>query len=179
MQINGFHNNIKDLLKTKGNTEDACRRGVSQKSFSDSFQKKLYPESNGNAMPPEACDTKSGHISMQDGRAIAEKERSLGKNNTFLRVENAEQALPAENTGVRHISYEQCDKIQINIIDGFTLKAKLEEENGSRKIYVEAKYDDGREEAYLFDGEKVSGESGNPIEKIAYVLKNERDAEVR
>lgn len=64
---------------------------------------------------------------------------------------------------VRHMSYEESDNIEIAVTEGYTLKGKLE---GSH-VYVEAKYDDGRLEAYQVDTGKVQGRTQHRIEQFA------------
>ena len=64
---------------------------------------------------------------------------------------------------VRHMSYEESDNIEIAVTEGYTLKGKLE---GSH-VYVEAKYDDGRMEAYRVDTDKVQAQTQHKIEQFA------------
>lgn len=64
---------------------------------------------------------------------------------------------------VRHMSYEESDNIEIAVTEGYTLKGKLE---GSH-VYVEAKYDDGRLEAYQVDTGRVQAQTQHRIERFA------------
>ncbi len=64
---------------------------------------------------------------------------------------------------VRHMAYEESDNIEIAVTEGYTLKGKLE---GSH-VYVEAKYDDGRLEAYRVDTDKVESRTRHKIERFA------------
>ena len=66
-------------------------------------------------------------------------------------------------TEVRHMSYEESDNIEIAVTEGYTLKGKLE----GRCVYVEAKYDDGRLEAYQVDTDRVQEQTQHRIEKFA------------
>lgn len=75
-------------------------------------------------------------------------------------VEKREAVQPAE---VRHMSYEESDNIEIAVTEGYTLKGKLD----GGQVYVEAKYEDGRLEAYRVDTSKVSGETTHRIEQFA------------
>lgn len=162
MQINGFHNKIREYNKAGGNIEAADKQQKKEESFKDSFHKNLNLENGANAVQEEyrECSKKTKRTLVQ-----------TGINSTIIHVENADKLWSAASTPVRNISYEQCDKIEINVLEGFTLKARQEEENGVDQIYVEAKYDDGREEAYLIDGNKVTEKTKNPIERIAYETK--------
>ena len=64
---------------------------------------------------------------------------------------------------VRHMNYEESDNIEIAVAEGYTLKGKWE---GSH-VYVEAKYDDGRLEAYRVDTGKVQEQTQHRIEQFA------------
>ncbi|MBD5518823.1 MAG: hypothetical protein HDR07_10230 [Lachnospiraceae bacterium] len=66
---------------------------------------------------------------------------------------------------VRHMSYEESDHIRIAVTEGYTLKGKIQDEDA--QVYVEAKYEDGRLEAYQVDMAKVSGETEHMIERFA------------
>ena len=75
-------------------------------------------------------------------------------------VTQREAVQPAE---VRHMSYEESDNIEIAVTEGYTLKGKLE----GQQVYVEAKYEDGRTEAYHVDTAKVPEETQHRIEQFA------------
>lgn len=61
------------------------------------------------------------------------------------------------------MSYEESDNIEIAVTEGYTLKGKLE----GHHVYVEAKYDDGRLEAYHVDTDKVPEQTEHRIEQFA------------
>lgn len=61
------------------------------------------------------------------------------------------------------MSYEESDNIEIAVTEGYTLKGKLEGDH----VYVEAKYDDGRQEAYCVDTTKVQEQTEYRIEQFA------------
>ena len=75
-------------------------------------------------------------------------------------VTQREAVQPAE---VRHMSYEESDNIEIAVTEGYTLKGKLE----GPQVYVEAKYEDGRIEAYHVDTAKVQEQTQHRIEQFA------------
>ena len=75
-------------------------------------------------------------------------------------VTNREAMQTAE---VRHMSYEESDNIEIAVTEGYTLKGKLE----GRQVYVEAKYEDGRLEAFYVDTGKVQEQTQHRIEQFA------------
>ena len=64
---------------------------------------------------------------------------------------------------VRHMSYEESDNIEIAVTEGYTLKGKRE----GNHVYVEAKYDDGRLEAYQVDPRQVQAQTQHRIEQFA------------
>lgn len=71
----------------------------------------------------------------------------------------------AQTAEVRHMSYEESDHIEIAVADGYTLKGKRVDEG--TQVYVEAKYEDGRLEAYQVDMAKVSERTEHKIERFA------------
>lgn len=64
------------------------------------------------------------------------------------------------------MSYEESDHVRIAVKEGYTLKGKREE-GGDARVYVEAKYEDGRVEAYQVDMAKVTGQTTHVIEQFA------------
>lgn len=80
-----------------------------------------------------------------------------------IRVNTVAQRDAVQAAEVRHMSYEESDNIEIAVTEGYTLKGKLE---GSH-VYVEAKYDDGRLEAYRVDTDKVQTQTQHKIEQFA------------
>lgn len=64
----------------------------------------------------------------------------------------------------RRISYEESDHVKIAVLAGYTLKGAMQADG---RAYVEAKYEDGRQEAYLVDVDKVSKNTGHAIEQFA------------
>lgn len=80
-----------------------------------------------------------------------------------IRVNTAARREAVQAAEVRHMSYEESDNIEIAVTEGYTLKGKLE---GSQ-VYVEAKYDDGRLEAYQVDTERVLAQTQHRIERFA------------
>lgn len=76
---------------------------------------------------------------------------------------------------VRHMSYEESDNIEIAVADGYTLKGKRE----GQYVYVEAKYEDGRLEAYRVDPVKVQEQTQQRIEQFALETAAEREGVFR
>lgn len=80
-----------------------------------------------------------------------------------IRVNTATRRGAVQAAEVRHMSYEESDNIEIAVTEGYTLKGKLE---GSH-VYVEAKYDDGRMEAYRVETGWVQAKTQQRIERFA------------
>ena len=74
---------------------------------------------------------------------------------------------------VRRIPYGECDKVELNVLEGYTLKAKLETGIEGRQgmgsyVYVEKKQEDGSVKACLFDVAGLQENSQDAMERIAY-----------
>ncbi len=93
-------------------------------------------------------------VSMEKGRLVT---------GPGIRVNAVTRREAVQAAEVRHMSYEESDNIEIAVTEGYTLKGKLE---GSQ-VYVEAKYDDGRLEAYQVDTERVLAQTQHRIERFA------------
>ena len=80
-----------------------------------------------------------------------------------VRVSAAPQSKAVQPTEVRHMSYEESDNIEIAVTEGYTLKGKME----GPQVYVEAKYEDGRTEAFHVEIAAVSDHTQHMIERFA------------
>lgn len=83
-----------------------------------------------------------------------------------IRVNTAATQETLQAVEVRHMSYEESDHVKIAVTEGYTLKGKREEGRESR-VYVEAKYEDGRMEAYQVEMAKVPEQTEHVIERFA------------
>lgn len=83
-----------------------------------------------------------------------------------IRVNAAATQEALQVVEVRHMSYEESDHIRIAVTEGYTLKGKREDSEDAR-VYVEAKYDDGRQEAYQVEIGKISETTEQEIERFA------------
>ena len=83
-----------------------------------------------------------------------------------IRVNAAAMQDALQAVEVRHMSYEESDHVKIAVTEGYTLKGKREE-GADARVYVEAKYDDGRLEAYQVEIDKVSENTQQEIERFA------------
>ncbi|MDE6389377.1 MAG: hypothetical protein K2L82_16475 [Lachnospiraceae bacterium] len=106
--------------------------------------------------------------SQEEESSAPETERKVrGVNMTGstarIRVNEAAGREAVQTAEVRNMSYEESDNIEIAVTEGYTLKGKLE----GNRVYVEAKYDDGRLEAYHVDTDKVQEQTKYRIEQFA------------
>lgn len=83
-----------------------------------------------------------------------------------IRVNAAAMQEALQAVEVRHMSYEESDHVKIAVTEGYTLKGKREE-GADDRVYVEAKYDDGRLEAYQVEIDRVSENTQQEIERFA------------
>lgn len=83
-----------------------------------------------------------------------------------IRVNAAATQETLKAVEVRHMSYEESDHVRIAVTEGYTLKGKREE-GAEARVYVEAKYEDGRMEAYQVEMAKVPEQTEHVIERFA------------
>lgn len=79
-----------------------------------------------------------------------------------VRVNAAMLTEAVQTAKVRHMRYEESDHVEIAVAEGYTLKGKRQD-----GVYVEAKYEDGRLEAYQVDVDRVSEDTTHIIERFA------------
>ncbi len=155
------------------------REKVPEESFQDSLQKSmnmgLAAERSGAGCRNESEQRGDGAGRTVTG-VISCKEPDFGKNiaeGAAARIEQGREAWRAREAEVRRIPYSECDKVEINVLEGYTLKAKLEAgemKNGIRScnVYVEMKNEEGEIKAVLFDGSSLCTDSDDAMERIAY-----------
>ncbi len=107
-------------------------------------------------------------------QAAADAQVTVGKigMKPGIRVSAAATQEAMQAVEVRHMSYEESDHVKIAVTEGYTLKGKREE-SADAKVYVEAKYDDGRLEAYQVEINKISANTNQKIEQFALETMNE------
>ena len=133
--------------------------GRKQAAQSEGFQESLIQnlESRKNQDGNNAKENKN--ILINDKKTNAGILGAL----SGVRVNAVTQREAVQAAEVRHMSYEESDNIEIAVTEGYTLKGKLE----GQQVYVEAKYEDGRTEAYQVDTAKVQEQTQHRIEKFA------------
>lgn len=74
-------------------------------------------------------------------------------------------------TGVRNLTYAQSDKIHVNVLEGYTYRAKVDV--SSHKVYLEYHNDEGEIKAYVADVPSIAKNTENPMEQLALASWNE------
>ena len=112
-------------------------------------------------------DQEKNGVADAEPRTRTEEQSGVGRigMTSGIRVSTVMLTEALQTAEVRHMSYEESDHIRIAVTEGYTLKGKIQEEDA--QVYVEAKYEDGRLEAYQVDMEKVPGETEHMIERFA------------
>ena len=146
-------------VKGKGEVPEYRNRRHTQQP--EGFQESLMQ--NLATRQRQSAGTDAVRTEGQPGRDGRETNAALLGALSGVRVNAAVQRDALQPAEVRHMSYEESDNIEIAVTEGYTLKGKLD---GSR-VYVEAKYEDGRLEAYRVDPSLVSGETTHRIERFA------------
>ena len=111
-------------------------------------------------------DQEKNGVADAEPRTRTEEQSGVGRigMTSGIRVNTVMLTEALQTAEVRHMSYEESDHIRIAVTEGYTLKGKIQEE---AQVYVEAKYEDGRQEAYQVDMEKVSEQTEHMIERFA------------
>lgn len=129
--------------------------------------------------------------SAQGGRRTKEPSETARIGVTGgVRVNAAMLTEAVQTAKVRHMRYEESDHVEIAVTEGYTLKGKrlddpesplreqtedmtdvsengkMEQRKGSQ-VYVEAKYEDGKTEAYRVNVDRVSQDTTHVIERFA------------
>lgn len=150
----------------------SCKVRQAEDSFRSSLQKSMVQEEAMKAY--RAKTEKAGQL---NGKTVSQMEREIGKSKAEsinIRVERSGDIGEAKEVPVRQIPYSECDMVEINVLEGYVLKAKREgmskgEEQDSR-VYVEKKSDDGEVKAYLFHALYARKDGGDEMERIAYAV---------
>ena len=128
-----------------------------QAGRSEGFQESLMQNLKSQEYETEA------KVSGREERTEDRAGVGVTGNPARIRVNAVTNREAVQNAEVRHMSYEESDNIEIAVTEGYTLKGKLE----GHQVYVEAKYEDGRLEAYHVDTDKIQEQTGHRIEQFA------------
>lgn len=147
---------IQEIKGQEGIQEYQSRKQTGQ---SEGFQESLIQNLESRKKNDENSTKADSNIRKNDSETNA---RILGAL-SGVRVNAVAQREAVQTAEVRHMSYEESDNIEIAVTKGYTLKGKLE----GQQVYVEAKYEDGRTEAYQVDTAKVQEGTQHRIEQFA------------
>lgn len=142
------------------------KRPGNAKGFQQSLLQNLKSKDQENTAEMAETERKSAAESGAEVRTDRNEERtSVGVPGSTVRIRINEAAgrYAVQTAEVRRMSYEESDHIEIAVTRGYTLKGKLE----GQQVYVEAKYEDGRMEAYYVDTGRVQGKTQHRIEQFA------------
>lgn len=109
---------------------------------------------------------------IQEDSFRSSLQKSMNLSKTQVRMEANAVTKAGKEVPVREIPYGECDMVEINVLEGYVLKAKREragEEQGGQ-VYVEKKNDEGEVKAYLFQESYVRQDSGDEMERMAYTV---------
>ena len=137
--------------------------------FQESLLKNLkYRDQEKQAITAAEAEDKQGVADTQTGAKANAEKAGMGRIGAApgIRVSAAAMQETLQAVEVRHMSYEESDHVKIAVTEGYTLKGKREEGSDAR-VYVEAKYDDGRLEAYQVETDRVSENTKQEIERFA------------
>ena len=126
----------------------------------EGFQESLLQNLKNRDQEKSAAADAEPRVRMEEQSGVGRLGMTSG-----IRVNAVMLTEALQTAEVRHMSYEESDHIRIAVTEGYTLKGKIQDENA--QVYVEAKYEDGRLEAYQVDMAKVSGETEHMIERFA------------
>lgn len=152
----------------------------------EKFQESLLQNLRSRGQEEEAC----ADPAQSEKRAKEPSEAAMIGVNGSVRVNASMLTEAVQAAKVRYMRYEESDHVEIAVTEGYTLKGKrlddaeelskertdnmtviscsktAEGKKGSR-VYVEAKFEDGRTEAYRVNVERVSQDTTHIIEKFA------------
>lgn len=135
--------------------------------FQESFLQNLkYRDQEKQTITAAETGAKQSATDVQNGAKT--KTVGMGRIGAApdIRVNAAATQDTLQAVEVRHMSYEESDHVRIAVTEGYTLKGKREE-GGEARVYVEAKYEDGRMEAYQVEMAKVPEQTEHVIERFA------------
>lgn len=137
--------------------------------FQESFLQNLrYRDQEKQVTADAQAEARQNITDTQNGAKKQAENVGVGRIGMTpgIRVNAAATQEALQAVEVRHMSYEESDHIKIAVTEGYTLKGKREDSKDAR-VYVEAKYDDGRLEAYQVEIGKISETTEQEIERFA------------
>ncbi len=161
------------IQEVQGNSKAQAYQKKKKAGQAEGFQESFLQNlKNRDQAKKAVADTQTG---LRQNMADAQTETKQKAENggvgrigmtTGIRVNAAATQEALQAVEVRHMSYEESDLVKIAVTEGYTLKGKREDGVDVR-VYVEAKYDDGRQEAYQVEIDRVPENTEHMIEQFA------------
>lgn len=170
MKINGIsvqpYNNQKPD-KAKAANENQC-----------SFYENLYENLGGRDKKDEDMKTagSSGTNVHKDAAAGMAANKAYQYNNIHSAdgIQKSGKEAAVCETGVKYISYEESDYVDICIQSGYIYMAQANSD--TRSVYVEQKMDDGTVRGYDVDIDKLKGDEKDPVMRCAIEAWNKAES---
>lgn len=173
------------IQEVQGTKEAPAYQKKKKAGSGEGFQESLMQNLRVRGQDEETCaDSAQGRKRSNEPSEAARIGVTGG-----VRVNAAMLTEAVQTEKVRHMRYEESDYVEIVVTEGYTLKGKRldaieepsqdsnenmtdmsEEKAAERKgsrVYVEAKYEDGRTEAYRVEMDRVSQDTMHTIERFA------------
>lgn len=168
MRINKPEEKLPEVSEKREYSGRNTRAAEQRECFGDSLRKSIGQEETEAAV--------QNGIQQKDILRSSIVQNGSSRNVEIDRISRRPDRGGAKETAVRNISYNECDGIRINILDGYTLKAKIDERDGENipEIYVEMNCDTGDTKACLFEAAGLESGSGDVMERLAYEIVSSR-----
>ena len=156
------------IQEVQGNSKAQAYQKKKKAGQAEGFQESFLQNlKNRDQAKKAVADTQTGlRQNMADAQTETKQKAENVGMTTGIRVNAAATQEALQAVEVRHMSYEESDLVKIAVTEGYTLKGKREDGVDVR-VYVEAKYDDGRQEAYQVEIDRVPENTEHMIEQFA------------
>lgn len=125
-------------------------------------------EKSGIKSPGQVVDGSFSDSLRRQLDAGTTASASDGLQSSGMQAQRCNRMPFAAEVEVRRIPYRACDKVEVHVLEGYTLKARLDKEDGNNRVYVEMKDEEGDSRAWLLDGSALRKEGKSAVERIAY-----------
>lgn len=135
-----------------------------EKKEKNSFEDNLIEKINGNNVSNDRKEVKN---KLESIKLFQDISRSC--------MVQVKKDIALQKTKLEGLSYIDCDKFEIAVTKGYTLKGKIAEESTKENpvVYVEIKQENGTQEAYKVDINQISKTNQTKLEEFAHLLYKE------
>lgn len=174
------------IQEVRGTKDAPAYQNKKKVGSGEKFQESLLQNLKSRGQEEDAC----ADPAQSEKRAKEPSEAAMIGMNGSVRVNASMLTEAVQAAKVRYMRYEESDHVEIAVTEGYTLKGKcldgaekpskgriddmtdvscLKTTEGKTKsrVYVEAKFEDGRTEAYRVNVERVSQDTTHIIERFA------------